>query len=77
MALIKLLDLPSGSVLGLCDICSTIGPKGDRVLDTNPKPVFYCGTCEAYMCRECWGKWPLRVTAAARKVSRLLFQGGM
>lgn len=62
--------LPTGSVLGVCYICMTVKK------DTNPKPVVYCDTCEAYMCQECWGRWPLRITAAATKVARLIFQGG-
>lgn len=55
-------ELEPGQELRACEVCKQLDD------DTTPKPVRYCGMCEAWMCEPCrQAFWTRRVPAALVK----------
>ena len=46
-----------------CEVCFLV--------DNNPmeKPCYYCATCDAWICEECWDKPIKRARAAIKRIT--------
>jgi hypothetical protein len=53
--------------VGVCEVHSLVNN------DNANREVYYCSTCNAWMCKRCEGDFPKRALAVAKKAKQKIF----